>query len=187
MMNNRQIKKGFTLVETLVAILILMTAVTGPLTLAYRGFSAATTAKEYIVGYFLAQDALEFVRFARDTNLLSRCDWIDGTSGASCSGGIDLSNCLSSNGCRFDSTSSDPPVVCPAPVPPVSGCPVLQYDEGTGKYQYTSGPNSLYRRQTNIEDGSNPDEITVTVTVQWTSDGGMFREATVSENMFNWP
>ena len=67
MINNINIK-GFTLVETLVAISILMIAIVGPMTIAQNGLSSSIYAREQFIAQFLAQDALEYVRNVRDNN-----------------------------------------------------------------------------------------------------------------------
>lgn len=68
--NNLQNKglKGFTLVETLVAIAILMIAIAGPLTIASKGLTAATYAKNQVIASFLAQDLIEYVK-SQEVNL----------------------------------------------------------------------------------------------------------------------
>jgi len=63
---NQKTKNGFTLVEALVAISILMIAVTGPLMITQKGLVSAIGSKDQMVAAFLAQDAIEFVKNARD-------------------------------------------------------------------------------------------------------------------------
>ena len=55
--------KGFTLVETLVAVTILMTAIVGPLVIAYQGVSIGVDSRDRLIASYLAQDALEYVRY----------------------------------------------------------------------------------------------------------------------------
>src|SRR3990167_9485995 len=86
-----KVKRGFSLIETLVAVLLLATAITGPLTIASKSFLVATVAKDQVTAFYLAQDAVEYVRFARDSNKLSGSDWLSGSV-------VDLDNCVSTNG-----------------------------------------------------------------------------------------
>jgi prepilin-type N-terminal cleavage/methylation domain-containing protein len=58
--------KGFTLVETLVAITVLLLVVIGPMTVAQRGIQNAFYATEQTTAVFLAQEAIEAVRALRD-------------------------------------------------------------------------------------------------------------------------
>lgn len=69
--------RAFTLVETLVAISILMMSVTGPLYYASESLKAAVYARDQITAFYLAQDAFEQIRKIRDDNLYSTsgADW----------------------------------------------------------------------------------------------------------------
>ena len=57
---------GFTLIESLVAITILVTAILGPMTIAATGISSAIYARDQETAFFLAQEGLEYVRNVRD-------------------------------------------------------------------------------------------------------------------------
>ncbi|MGB8815632.1 MAG: hypothetical protein WCC74_00095 [Minisyncoccia bacterium] len=59
---------GFTLVEALVAISILMMAVTGPMVVAQKGLVSAISSKDQMIAAFLAQDAIEYIKNVRDIN-----------------------------------------------------------------------------------------------------------------------
>jgi type II secretory pathway pseudopilin PulG len=56
---NKENEGGFTLVEALISITILMISVAAPLNLASQGLVAADIAQRQIVAYYLAQDAQE--------------------------------------------------------------------------------------------------------------------------------
>lgn len=93
---------GFTLVEALVAISILMIAIAGPMTLAQKGLSTATLSKDQMIASFLAQDGIEAVKNMRDQIALSKTsgDWLTGTL---------LDNCLCDDNekiCNFDSPTA---------------------------------------------------------------------------------
>lgn len=60
--------KGFTLIETLFAILIFSSALVALTTIAGRGISAASSARQQTVAHYLAQEGLEIARNVRDTN-----------------------------------------------------------------------------------------------------------------------
>lgn len=62
-------KSGFTILETLVAVTILMLAIVGPLTVSQKSLVASTYAKDQIIAAYLAQDAMEFLKNARDTQV----------------------------------------------------------------------------------------------------------------------
>ncbi len=62
---------GFTIVETLVAITILMIAIAGPLTVAEKGLSASIYARDQLIGSYLAQDGMEYIKNVLDTDQLN--------------------------------------------------------------------------------------------------------------------
>jgi len=57
---------GYSLVETLVAITILMLAIAGPLTIAFKGMQSAQFAKEQTTAFLLAQEGIEAVTYIRN-------------------------------------------------------------------------------------------------------------------------
>lgn len=59
-------RKAFTLVETLVAVAILMISIAGPLVVANKGLVAAMYAKDQSVATFLAQEGMELIRNMKD-------------------------------------------------------------------------------------------------------------------------
>lgn len=68
--------KGFTLVEAMVAISILSLAVTGPMIIAQKGIGAAIYARDQITAFYLAQEAVEYIRNVRDTNRINNISWL---------------------------------------------------------------------------------------------------------------
>lgn len=62
--------RGFTLVETMVAVTILTLAVVGPLYVADRAIVAAQGARDQLVASYLAQEGIEYVRMMRDHEFL---------------------------------------------------------------------------------------------------------------------
>jgi prepilin-type N-terminal cleavage/methylation domain-containing protein len=115
----KRMGKGFTLIETLMAVLLLSVAIAGPLTIASKSLQATLIAKDQDTAFYLAQDGIEYVRWVRDTNTL-KCNatnsctassWLAGLNGTSDNiivGGVDQQNgdCVSSGGtqnCEVDS------------------------------------------------------------------------------------
>ena len=62
--------KGFTLLETLVAVAILTLAVSGPLYVANRALVAAQNSQSQLTASYLAQEGIEYVRTMRDHQYL---------------------------------------------------------------------------------------------------------------------
>jgi len=94
---------GFTLIETFVAITILLIAVLGPLTVLSRSIVSSTFAKNEITAYYLAQSSLEDVLNYQKSDLAS-CSGVD-----SCSDDVwlgDLTRCLDDTGCDISTNAS---------------------------------------------------------------------------------
>src|ERR1035437_1827222 len=60
--------RGFSLIETLLAVAILMIAITRPLALVQSGLFSANHERNQITATYLAQEALEYIRSLRDAN-----------------------------------------------------------------------------------------------------------------------
>jgi len=87
-------KSGFTLIETFVAVLILVFAVIGPLGLLSRAIADGNYAKNQVTAYYLAQEAIEQIINQRDRNLQEGRDWLDDTEQYECSSrcALDIDN-----------------------------------------------------------------------------------------------
>lgn len=84
--NHIKKQKAFTLVETLVAISILTIALTGPLAIIAQALRSSYFARDQITAYYLAQEAVEYIRNQRDFNGLQGVnapaagDWLHGVA-----------------------------------------------------------------------------------------------------------
>jgi len=67
--------KGFTLVESLVAISILMLAIVGPMTVANKALTAAIDAERQTYAYNLAQEELEYINNEKDNSTDTNPAW----------------------------------------------------------------------------------------------------------------
>lgn len=61
---------GFTLVETLVAIAVLLAVIVGPITLIAHGLFSASFSRNHLIASNLAQEGIELIRAVRDNNIL---------------------------------------------------------------------------------------------------------------------
>lgn len=99
------LKQGFTFVETLVAITVLLVAVVAPMSLASDGIIASRLAQDQIVAFYLGQEGVEAVKNMRDHNRMVNDS--DGQLGNNSSG--NLANCIvvdpdTEEGCIIDTT-----------------------------------------------------------------------------------
>lgn len=170
--------KGYTLIETLVAVLILTLAVVAPMTIASRTLFSATVAREQVTAFYLAQEAVEGVRNVRDKNGLSGNPWLTGFPTLGTDFVIDIVNTTLSG--------SDP---LPAMTTCAGTCAPIKYDSSTHLYQHLTGTDSQFTRTvrvTGIDDPTNPQrEASISVTITW-SVGGSVRSFVARENIFNW-
>ena len=128
-------EEGFTLVETLVAVTVLLLVIIGPMTVAEKGIQNAYYANEQITGIFLAQEAIEAVRALRDEQALGAYeDYIDGVVGAETWDWIPV-ECLSED-CAFVPDTVEP--IIPCTDTDVGSCEIWKNVE-TGRYTHIAG------------------------------------------------
>lgn len=172
-------RRGFTLVETLVAIAVLLLAVAAPLTLGSQGLTSSRIARDQVVATYLMQDAIEYIHNRRDTNRLSGAGWLDG-----------LEECMSDE-CRIstkaDFENEDAVEACPQ-----AGCPVLNFHTNAGFYSYDGGPGgngtwvpTKFVRTVTVEETVPGIEARVDVTVSWI-DGLASRAVSTTGYILNW-
>lgn len=70
--------KGFTLLELLVSIVVISVGVLGAYSVAQKIFSLTFTSTNRLTAAYLAQEGIETVRNARDTNWIGGNDWRNG-------------------------------------------------------------------------------------------------------------
>jgi prepilin-type N-terminal cleavage/methylation domain-containing protein len=183
-MKNRDIsaRAGFTLIETLVAVSLLVIAIVAPMSLVSQSLTSAYYARDQVAAYSLAQEGIEAVRAVRDGNILNNA--ITGSSNSL------LTNIPINQNFTVDARVSGGSglVSCG-----LSICPVLQVDPAGSLYGYGPGWNATKFRRTLFAKYVGPsalnggqDEIRVTVTVQWDTSTGRTREFKMYSNMYRW-
>ena len=174
-----QKKSGFSLVETLVAIAILMIAVVGPMTLAWSSIAASNDARNEITATYLAQESLEYVRNIRDGIIVNNytSGTTDITSGTTDEfPGAALVDCYTTSDCDISPNQPSPIIACTSGsgLTLTNGdivCPLYTV-VADGYKVYTSasifgGIPSIFYRSTKITPGVSGDEYIVTTTVHW--------------------
>jgi len=192
--------KGFTLVEKLFAVLILTFTITGLMTIVANSLFSARYAKDEITANYLLQEVIDYVRNDRDSTVfLQGGNWDTFNS--------HYVNCSVQYGCYLDvltkiskSDSSMTLDQCDS-----AGCPFLYDYESLGQDNktlpnkstpfYVSGDENLYKTNkilTNFQrkivvtkNPLNPDEMIVTVTVNW-KNGSIPVSRSLSTSFMNW-
>lgn len=190
--NKEKKKKGFSFIETLVAITLLLTAVVAPLSLAQDGIVAARLAQDQIVAFYLGQEGIELVKNLRDHNRLNNDS--AGQLGSPVNG--NLAGCIvtgpndaSQHGCVIDATNIS------------NGNFVAQGCSGTcsairvrpeGKTEYSYRPSgtvdSKYTRTIKVwYPNASTQEAVVEVVVSWPFGKlGTIKEYKVKNYLYNW-
>lgn len=157
-------KKGFTLIETLVAVTILALAIAGPMYAASRTLIAAQNSKNQLTASHLAQEGVEYMRRLRDNRYLSNKSNPD-QAFADFVGNV--SSCTSAAPCKVDVLSGSMTgshSACGA------SCPL--YINASGQYAIApSGTASLFTRKVHVVSRPVDFEADVVSRVEWTFKG----------------
>ncbi len=171
---------GFTVLEAIVAIMILSLAVSGAFSSVRQSLSQSILAKDEVKAFYLAQEGVEVVRNMRDNNQIkklvneSTINWLAGISENN------SDPCYYGQICRVDPTSTtDRFVRCS-----IAGCPNLNLDTSTQIMSYGAGNPTNFNRQISLEYINN-DQVAVVVRVAWTK-GIINREFRAKTLLFNW-
>lgn len=150
--------RGFTLIETMVAISILLMSMTSPIIIARQGMISARQARNSITAFYMAQDAIEYIRNVRDSNFLSGQPWL-----------TSFDPCLD-NLCQVD-TLSDNFTTAFSSCDVANGCSeinkLVDVNGNFTFYDYnTDYPSSGFVRNVKIVT-INQDEVRVEVKILW--------------------
>ncbi len=161
--------RAFTLIETFVATSVLLISLVGPLSLAAQSLRSAYYARDQVTAFYLAQEAIEYVRAKRDQNYIAGAVWNAG----------DIGTCVNAV-CNVDFVNFTH-TVCPGGV-----CPPLFISSTNKLFNTVSDTPSLFTRKLRILPvANNVDETTLEVTISWVS-AGISRSFKLKENIFNW-
>jgi type II secretory pathway pseudopilin PulG len=183
---------GFSLVEALVAIAILLTVISGIMLLVNQSIRTGQDVSNRLAASYLASDAIEYLRYERDSTWLSDNndsyqDWINSLKNRTgiAPYGVDTRKGVSP-GNSIDSCSD------------INGCK-LYYDTVKNVYGYESGGSweeSKYTRKITFlgindlsDDDDNDggkDELIVEVTVIWPQSGGGTGELVLTDTLSSW-
>lgn len=166
----KNLKSGFTILETIVALTIFSVSILGIVVITGRGISDLSIAKDKLTGLYLAQEGIELARNVRDNHLLSSDDnyWATFLS--------DISACTGTSGCTINPTLNTNPTACSTS----DGCYITANGTSGRFFGRSTGPlEKFYRKITMVSDGNN--RVTVTSTVKWQKG-----QVTLTTEIYNW-
>ncbi len=189
-LENKNLIGGFTLVETLVAIAIFATSVTGLISITARGINDNVFVKNKLIASHLAEEGVEIVRNMRDTSVLPENavgwtmflsdtnDWVGhcyaDSPGATDACYIDASvGALTVNECVTGGLDG--------------ACPPIGFDSSTSRYTYNTITDSIFTRTITIRpiEAGNTEEVIVNSVVSWTQGSNGY-QVSYQYNLFNW-
>lgn len=194
MMNyHRRQSGGYSLIEVLVAITILLLAVAGPLTIASKGLQSSYYARDQVTANMLAQEGIEAVIAIRNQVVLGEFDSGSPNLAASnlwqWTSTAPLDDCFDPDGCNIDVVDSDPSDDVTACNSTGSNC-VLDLNTGAnrGWYSVGGGTASPFQRVIRLQEVGTDQEVLISSRVTWTPVifGGAPRTVELSTSIFNY-
>lgn len=196
-------REGFTLLETVVALAVLVAGVVGPVSLVTRGIYDFSFSKNKITAANLAEEGIELIRVIRENNMI--CDvlngptvwpWNEDPSPPDPPNGNTFSNITA--GVSVDRSVATTcggvgGVTIISPILSLGCSGKLRLDPATGAYGYTSGQETIFSRcvqalvPPGIPDSDAPpeDQMDIISTVTW-SERGVNREVKLRERLYHW-
>lgn len=173
---------GFSLMEVILAIFILITVLAGLMSMISDVTRAAAASSSKLIAANLAQEGIEVVKNIRDLNYGDNGwnDWY-----ASFNSGQLICYYI-----QYDSISLGSSVPCG------DDAPVLKYDSAGGLYGYTKPDGSgmaadskyAFKRKVSLQrnpDGASDQEIAVVSSVSWT-EHGRTQSVIIEDRLWNW-
>ncbi len=197
---------GFTILETLIAISILVLALTGPIAIVAQALRSSYFSRDQITAYYLAQEAIEYLRNKRDNSGLQQSTGADQwTELMTTDTGVNMVNAGQSTTLRaylvrdFTGYALKQCVLATDPSP----CPYISYNTDAfdpessavlyGDVNSTEASNFIREIIVNEPPAGTSEtspglrELVVTVNVFWRlTDGTFAAPVTIREHMTNW-
>ena len=164
--NNISTKKtgGLTLIETLVAITILLAGVVLPMSVYSNSITNAQYAGDKLTAYYLAEDAIEFIKYKVSTEFNNGDGWF-----------TTLPNC-SGQPCAIDSKDDS---ICNG-----GSCDYTVKIDSNNIYGM-NGDNTIFTRTVSFANNPPTDGGSVSSTVTWTQ-AGVTKSITLEDYVFEW-
>jgi prepilin-type N-terminal cleavage/methylation domain-containing protein len=177
--------KGFTLVETMVAVFILALVITSMLSVVSSDLYSIKYSKNDMIANYLMQEAMDYIKNDRDNFVIQRN--VSDTDIGWQNFLTKYDSCKSSNGCIIDMNNGNVSV-CQS-----DGCKAFYYndkggDPNTGDgyyYTYEDSGNILTTFKRSIFFSQNSDEVDVKITVEW-KNGNLTRSKVLQSSLLKW-
>ncbi len=189
---NNKFQRGFTLVETMVAVTILTIALSSLLGLTSKSLFTARYARNEITANYLLQEVADYIKNERDTIAFKQSLPSGGWNAFLDKFGLATSGpCFSSDGCYFNVkvTPLDIRTCNSVASFGVLKCPVFLYDENatiTSFYNYNTGIPSNFKRKIFLkQNGADSNELYATITLEWLN-GNIVRSQSLYMSLLNW-
>lgn len=153
-------KKGFTLLEVLISLVIVVVGVVGVFALVQQTISFLPISEQRLSASYLVQEGIEIVRNLRDANIVNGEVWNSGLTGC------DL-------GCEADYAGTS-----------LTAWADRYLLDNNSFYNYSSGSQTLYKRKIIIDAGA-VDVLKITVEVSW-QEKLRSHSITAREDIYNW-
>lgn len=192
----KRLLTGFTLLEVVVALAVILAAVIGPVAMVSRSVYSIPQAKNQLIAVNLAQEGIELIRVIRENNVICQAKGAVGWTWDRDYTGAAGSTIIGSN--RAIDTTDSVSVGCVGGVtvtnPRITGAcasTFLKLD-ASGRYGYLGNTPTQFTRCVTIARPVSPDGnisvndiLDVVSTVQWT-DRNLAKNVTLQERLYNW-
>ena len=165
MLNKIKVKKGFTLLEVITAVFVVMVGIGGTVTLINQTVRFSQTVSSKLIASYLAQEGIEIVKNIRDSNFLNihktgNGNWDDGLAQG------DWEADYNTQGLSQPYTTGN----------------YLNID-ASGSYGYSFGAPTEFKRKINISINGEIREVRIFVI--WEEKGQTY-EVVAQENLYQW-
>lgn len=179
-------QSGFTIVESLIAITILLIAVVAPMSIISTNLNQVFLSRDQLTAIYLAEEAIEIIRQRRDSNMIAKDVWDAGLGSSDCFGagircivGPDDFNVPTVEKC----TGSG--IDCGNLNSPDKTLELYLNSDSIYTHDPTSATKTNFTRVVNVVDLGNDNELKFTATVSWNT-GSIMKTISITENLRKW-